>query len=456
MAGISFELKKILAEKKLTSLFKAFTYSAFLSSGSWVISIVSIILVSFVASGLVKNKAVVAEFQVSITYLIALSLIESGFFQYIYTRFVADTIFKKKYNNILPGFFLIILLNMLIGFIICIPLALYLFKNEPAVYTAIFIFSFVILCGLWIINALLTGLKNFNFILYSFILGYLIIILLILFLARFGLEGLMLAFFTGQSVIFILMTVLIINNFPSRKLISFEFFKKGNAYLSLAFTGFFYNAGIWADKFVFWLNPYTSSQVFGRLRDSVIYDVPIFLAYLSMVPGMAVFFIKIEGEFAEYYSIYYEAILRGDTFKKISSAGNAMIFSARDAFFDVLRIQAIADIIIFLIDRSLFRLFGISYIYLPLFHILLLGTLLQLMLFVLICFLFYFDRKKESLFITFIFFLLNTVFSIISIYLGPYYYGYGYVYSLLISIVVSIIFLRRFLNEINYHTFMRF
>ncbi len=43
MAGIGFELKQILKEKSLTSVLKTFGYSAILSSGPWVISMIIIL-----------------------------------------------------------------------------------------------------------------------------------------------------------------------------------------------------------------------------------------------------------------------------------------------------------------------------------------------------------------------------------------------------------------------------
>lgn len=43
MAGIGFQLKKILEERTLTSVAKTFGYSAILSSGPWVISMIIIL-----------------------------------------------------------------------------------------------------------------------------------------------------------------------------------------------------------------------------------------------------------------------------------------------------------------------------------------------------------------------------------------------------------------------------
>jgi polysaccharide biosynthesis protein PelG len=49
--------------------------------------------------------------------------------------------------------------------------------------------------------------------------------------------------------------------------------------------------GLWIDKVFFWYSESTGHQVIGPLHASVVYDFPIFLAYLSIIPGMAVFLV---------------------------------------------------------------------------------------------------------------------------------------------------------------------
>ncbi len=454
MAGIAFELRKKLGHKRLSSILQTFAYSAFLSSGAWIISILSIMLVSHIASDIIKNDKIVADFQTSVTYLIALSLILSGSFQFYISRFTADRIFEKNRKSIFPNFFTATILNMLIAFILYLPLSIYLFHSVSPLFTLLSLFSFIVLCGEWVATSMLTGLKSYNLIVYSFIAGYAVTVIIVFLFGHFGIDFLMLAFFAGQTVIFISLIASIIYSYPSERLFSLDFLKRKNIYVTLVLTGLFYNLGLWIDKFVFWFSPLTGITVFSHLRASIVYDAPIFLAYFSMIPGMAVFFLKLEGEFAGYYAAYYEAITEGKTLEEIYEAGNKMILSARNVFFDVIRIQAIADILIILTNNIIFKFFGISFIYIPLFHILLLGAMLLQVLLVLIGFLFYFDKRNASLFIAFLFFILNFLFTYISIKLGPYYYGYGYALSLLVCVVAVSIFMRRFLDEIHYFTYM--
>lgn len=107
------------------------------------------------------------------------------------------------------------------------------------------------------------------------------------------------------------MLFVIFRGYQSRVFIEFDFLGSGRMYRSLMLTGLFYNLGIWADKFVFWFHPVTGSTVIGALRASLVYDLPVFLAYLAIIPGMAVFLVRMETDFVEYYDKFYDAVREG-------------------------------------------------------------------------------------------------------------------------------------------------
>ncbi|WP_028950953.1 exopolysaccharide Pel transporter PelG [Sulfurihydrogenibium subterraneum] len=454
MAGISFELRKVLRERTLGSIAKAFGYSTFLSAGPYLISITTLILSYYLLSPFVSDKRVIIQFQVIITYLVAFSLILTGFSQLMITRFIADRIFEKKYNLVLPNLLGNMILNMAIGFIISLLFGLIFFKEQGSLFIILYSFNYTIFCGLWIVNVVLSSLKSYKFIVLSFALGYLTFLVLSLLFVKFGLNGLLLSFFLGQSLLFYMLIGYMIKNHDSDSILRFDFFDKDKIYISLIFSGFFYNIGVWVDKFVFWFTPFTSVEILGPIRSSLVYDIPMFLAYISIAPGMAIFFLKLEMEFAEYYDRYYKAVREGATLPKIYEYGDEMILSARNVVLDTMRIQGIAFVIFLLFDEFLLKLFNISLLYIPLLHILMLGTYLQLIFMSILAILNYFDRRIEAMVSSLIFAITNFIFSLITIYLGPYYYGYGFIFSLLVSNVVAIILLRRFLDEVHYRTFM--
>jgi len=134
-----------------------------------------------------------------------------------------------------------------------------------------------------------------------------------------SLEGLVFIFFIGNSILLLILMSLIVKSYESSKLISFRFFNRKKFYWSLGFSGLFYNLGVWADKFVFWYHPLTGQLIMGKLRASIVYDLPVFLSYLSILPGMAIMFYRLEADFSEKYRLYFDAVTNGgrlDTIRK--------------------------------------------------------------------------------------------------------------------------------------------
>jgi len=198
----------------------------------------------------------------------------------------------------------------------------------------------------------------------------------------------------------------------------------------------------------------TGEPTFANVRTSVVYDIPVIISYISLLPGMAAFFLKIEGEFAEKYDEYYKAVREWGTLELLYRTANRMIDGARAVLYETLRIQAITNIFIFFLEQYLFRLLKISFLYIPLFNVLLIGATLQLGFMVLFALISYFDLRKALALLSFSFAFLNFTLSILSQVLGPYFYGYGYAVSLLISNTLGMFILRRFLDEVHYRTYM--
>ncbi len=75
MAGIGFELRKMLRRDSLSGMLSAYAYAGVISSGPWVLSILGILLIGLLSIGFVIPRMLITQFQVSVTYLIAGSLI---------------------------------------------------------------------------------------------------------------------------------------------------------------------------------------------------------------------------------------------------------------------------------------------------------------------------------------------------------------------------------------------
>ena len=131
-----------------------------------------------------------------------------------------------------------------------------------------------------------------------------------------------------------------------------------------------------------------------------------------------------------------------------------MIDAVKRSIQEVLFVQGMFNILLFLSAEKLFELLQLPKLYLPLFYIDVIGVQLQLGFMSILAYLYYLNRQKEAVIYTLAFVLINTLLTWITIQLGPYFYGYGFSVTLLILFVASIYTLNNILQELDYETFM--
>lgn len=454
MAGIGFELRKILKRDNYLALFQAYTYAGLISSGPWILSILGVLFIGLLSFGTVSPENQVTQFQVSVTYLIAVSLTLTGLLQLGFTRYTADRLFEKDDRRILPNLSGALFVTTVVSGSLATLILLLLFPGQSLLYRVLMLGSFVTLSNIWILTIFLSSIKAYKAILGLFALGYGITVFGALWLRAFGLEGLLGSFFAGHVVLMTGMLILSIKHYPSNRYVEFDFLDKGRMFRSLLLVGLFYNLGIWADKFIFWFHPDTSQAIIGPLRASVIYDLPIFLAYLAIIPGMAVFLVRLETDFVEYYEKFYDAVRQGGTLQHIETMRNEMVYSARQGIMEIIKIQSITVLIVFAVGPALLRLLDISDLYLPLLYVDVVAASLQVVLLGVLNVFFYLDQRRILVLLSAMFVIGNLVFTSLSISLGATFYGYGFAISLLIAVITGLRLLDRKLENLEYETFM--
>lgn len=182
--------------------------------------------------------------------------------------------------------------------------------------------------------------------------------------------------------------------------------------------------------------------------------MPIFLAYLSIIPGMAVFLVRMETDFVEYYQKFYDAVRDGGTLNYIHEMRDEMVSVARQGIFEIIKIQAMAILVIFVAAPSVLNFFGISLYYVSLLYVDVVGAGLQVVFLGVMNVLFYLDKRLIALSLTALFAALNIGFTMLSVYLGVNWFGYGFTVSLLVTVVVGLFWLDRKMSILEYETFM--
>lgn len=454
MAGIGFELRRILNRDSYAATLQAYVYAGLISAGPWVLSIFSVLLVGLMSISVVVPTAHVVQFLVSVTYLMAASLIVTGGAQLVFTRFVSDRLFEGRSDLLAPNLFgLLVLMTAFFGSA-AVLFCLLAFPEESLLYRGLLAGNFIVLINLWVVVIFLSGMKAYNRILLIMLFGYLVMVLAAWVLRHANKEGLLLAFLLGHGVLLHTFLLETIRQFPVRRAFAFDFLDRRMIFPSLIFTGAFYYCGIWADKFLFWFNPATSEAVIGPLRASGIYDIPIFLAYLTIIPGMAVFLVRIETDFAENYERFYNAIRGGEALDHIYFLKDQMTSSIRRGVLEIFKVQGVTILLFFLWAEEILELLGISLNYLPLLYVDVVGVSVQMVLMSLLNVLFYLDRRGSVLVITSTFFLANVALTALTQVMGVIYFGYGFVGATMIATFLTIVILNRVVRHLEYETFM--
>lgn len=454
MAGIGIKLRKLARHNSLLGIMRAYAYAGLVGAGPWIWSIVGILLVGLLGASSRLPDAIVSDFQVSATYLIAGSLIATGPMQLTLTRFTSDRLFDKRIDAILPNFTGALLTVTAGAIALGVLVAAYAFPAQSSLYRALMVTAFVLLCDIWIGGVFLAGFKQYNAILRAFFIGYTATTLAAIALKRFGLEGLLYGFVVGQTLLLVLLLSRIYGGFSATRVIAFDLFRRESFYPSLMLIGLLYNLGIWLDKLMFWYWPGTGQKVLGPLHASVIYDIPIFLAYLAITPGMAVFLLRIETEFARHYSAFNTAIREGGSLQQIEYAHDGMAQALHSALFDIVKVQTVTVLIVLAAGGMLLDAIGISRLYLPLLSVQVIATSLQMVFLAILNSFVYLDRRRPALVLIAAFCALNGCLTALTLLAGPMFYGYGFAIALLAVVLAGLWWLDRKLDALEYELFM--
>jgi len=84
----------------------------------------------------------------------------------------------------------------------------------------------------------------------------------------------------------------------------------------------------------------------------------------------------------------------------------------------------------------------------------LIGVSIQVVFMALLNVFFYLDKRRVVLELCVLFAVLNAALTLLSMYLGPSFFGYGFTLSLLVCVLLGLARLSSALEDLEYETFM--
>lgn len=462
MAGIGFKLKELFDNKSISDKLKGSFYSIIISSGSWLVTVIALFILSIHANSTLQIKDLII-FKTIITYVFAFSLILYGLFELPFTRYIADKIYLNDKNDLITAMNVILFIEIIIGGSGSI-IFFYMntFPKEIIITSATLFVANTIICTSM---SVLSAAKNYSRIVFAFVIGFIIISFLPIIARIIGLTSsfnclfaYLFTFTLGEVLIAILLTLRIyiefnpkIQNYPLSQIV-YELINYFLKHSSLIFIGFIYYFALWIDKFIFWFSS-LGTNVHGYLYMNRFYDSSMFMAYISIVPAIAVFMVKSETDFFVKYRHYYKTIEARKNLHEIEKARIKIADSVFKQISLILKIQTpLTVLLLFTAEKVIFYLnFNESMI--PVFRYGLFGAYFQAFFMMINIMLIYFSDYKSILQNYFLFLFLNFALTLISTKFNPDLYGSGYMIASFLTLLLSIYKLQLRIKTLNYYTF---
>ncbi len=417
MAGIGFELYKILQEGTLGSILKVLFLGTIIVAGPWILSVLSIYVIQKYAYSAISEAPDL--FTVSIVYVYAFSLIIFGGTHYIFSRYIADQIYIENDEAIPPALQTILYLITILSVIISGIFVLFndfSYINNSGLYKFSLILLFIVINIIWVMLIYIALLKEYNKIFISYLFGVAVSIGGVFYLGKdYGVAGAVLGYTLGQLIIVVLLLLISQKSYPLKRIgINMELFTYFGKYKYLFFIGMFFNLGIWSDKIMYWF--VLGNNIKGTLFFYYInYDIPVFLAFLTMIPGLVYFLVVSEPVFHTEYTNFIRNILE-DTLKDIRMKKDLMLKSLRDGVSRLIFFQGVWTIGLMMNMGQFLSFMGYEFIDRSIISVLIVAVFFHIMSLTLQIYLLYLELRREALLSTVIYFVGNAVLTLLFIF----------------------------------------
>ncbi|MBX3172144.1 MAG: exopolysaccharide Pel transporter PelG [Candidatus Eremiobacteraeota bacterium] len=344
MAGIGFKLRRLTQDESLLGYFQGYISAGLICCGPWILTVLTLSLADLFFAGFSAGGRP-NLFRLLIVYVFAFSLVTTGGLQTVVTRYLADRLYAEDPHGHVPTYAGLCLLNSPIQALLA-GLGLG-FLPMPVAFKAAGISLYVLVCNLWLLMIFLGAVRAYASILAAFALGGLASLGLMWALSDYQELGLLLGFSGGQAVAYLWMLRLLLREFPSSgPAWNFSFLIYFRKYPALGVGGWLLNLGAWIGVFVYWMSSY-ATVYYGLPSYYPYHDVAVFLALLSIIPALVIFFVRVETDFYESYRAFFGGITTNKVpYSELQRRKAEMVDTLRAGFASLLQVQGLVSLLV--------------------------------------------------------------------------------------------------------------
>lgn len=456
MAGVGFELKKLFRKRGgYINTIKAYAVTAAVTEGPMVLCIVMLFAIRLLLRLHGAAYNVQELYLITTTYIMIFSLLLSNVFLMFVSRFISDSIYEERKEQILPSFFSIVFYLLLLGALVG---GVYIvFLDLRVTYKTLLFLQFELMLILWVQMSYLSAIKKYSKVLIGFLVASFASIALSLLFMLIGLE-ILTAAYLGSALGYFIMVVLymqeIVRFYPNGSMSLVTLFPYLDQYKSLMLVGFFSALGLFGHNFVYWFSEY-HTQVIPRMVYCMKYDVSAFFASLTIVPFLVIFVVALEVNFYKAYRSYFDTILYGGTLEEIKVENKNLGLTLFRELAHVFELQFFIELLCITFLSNFLQSIGFDREMLIIFRYLCMGYCFYVLVKSLVILMLYFDDRTGALALSVLFAISSILFSALTLPFGIETYGLGFLVAGGVTAAVGVIHLYQYIEKLEYQVFCR-
>lgn len=453
MAGIGFELKKMFAKKGLLATLKAYGYAGVVCIGPMILGILLLLGIRVIAGFGHATEAEKELLNSMVTYTLLFSLVWTNVFSMVTTRYVADQLYSERKDKVMPSFWGSIAVMLLFGGIFYGVFLL--FSGISPVYQVLCLILFSELVVVWTEMNYLTAIKDYQGIMYTFLVALLISWGAGYALVALGMDtitALLLAVCIAYGIMGCWYYYLLLRYFPSGSCSGLAFLQWFEKYPELSGVGFFMGIGLFGHFVIMWISP-IGKQVCGAFYAAPSYETPALLAFLSILITTINFVTSVEVNFYDKYKNYFAMFNDGGTIQDIEQAEREMKSCLRRELTYTFTKQLFVTIVFVVMGTILLPTLplGLTGNTMGIFRILCMGYAFYAIGNCMMLMQLYFSDNKGALISASLFGVISCLGTYMTRHWGMEYYGMGFLAGSMVFAIVSMFLLWGYIRNIMFH-----
>ena len=385
------------------------------------------------------------------------SLLTASPFNSVLSKYMSDVIYEETYEDILPCYYVGMLLNISLSALVGIPFCIreYLVGKVDIIYVFTGYCGYIALVLVFYSMLYLSICKDYKKISFFFAVGMTVTVFLSFLLVKvFHWDityGMLFSLTIGFWLIACLEMSVVRSYFKENSGKYRQVLVYFKEYWPLVVTNFLYTLGLYVHNFVFWTTDLHMIVVKSFVCVTT-YDMATCLAMFTNLSSTIIFISRVEMHFHERYKAYSEAVI-GGRWEDINNAKNRMFRQLAAELMNLVRIQFIVSVVLYLLCVIFLPGMGFSGLVMQIYPCLAAGYFILFLLYAELIFLYYFNDMTGAL-LTAVCFCLGTFFgTLFSKQLPDIWYGAGLVMGSFFGFTVGYFRLRWVERHMDVHIF---